>query len=200
MSYKNYGYKQPPNVLIKYNISHDDYVFPVLGETFSIKDELKALGAHFTSGLNWFFTDEEIAKKCGRPYCKIAAKDIVRSTGVNKFSFIYPEELKAMVEPFQPKKEAEPVGSTDSEYVGAVGNEVSADVEVKKVFTFNGRYGVSYMFVMEDEDGNTFTWSTKSRTPEDYPEGSKFTVTGKVKEHREYNNIKQTVLNYCKMS
>ena len=56
------------------------------------------------------------------------------------------------------------------------------------------------MFLMEDEDGNVFVWNTKSRNADDYPEETRWTVRGKVKEHKEYNGVKQTVLTYCKMT
>ena len=200
MAYSKYSYKKPMNVLTSYHMNHDGSIYPILGETYSVKDELKALGAKFVRGLGWFFVDKELAEKCGRPYCEIPVKDIVRCTGVNKFDFIYEEELKAMVEPFQPKVEKETIGSVDSEFIGEVGAEITAEVEIKKVFTFNGRFGESFMFVMEDEDGDTFTWTTKSRNAEDFPEGTTWVVTGKVKEHRVYNDVKQTVLTYCKMT
>lgn len=205
MAYNSGAYRKPSNVLTKYGMTHDGKVYPVLGETYSIKDELKALGATFTRGLGWFFVDKTLADKCGRPYCELPVAEIVRSTGPNKFDFIYEEDLKAMIEPFQPVVEREVFGSTTSEFVGEVGREIQVEIEVKKVFTFNGRFGESFMFLMEDENGNVFVWNTKSRNADDYPEETHWTVTGKVKEHRVYNikdgiGIKQTVLTYCKMS
>ena len=204
MAYNTTAYKKPSNILTKYNMTHGGKVYPILGETYSIKDELKALGAVFSRGIGWFFVDKMMADKCGRPYCELPVSEIVRSTGPNKFDFIYEEELKAMIEPFQPKVERVIVGSADSDYVGEIGQEIEVDVDIKKVFAFNGRYGESYMFLMEDEDGNVFVWNTKSRNADDYPEETRWTVRGKVKEHKEYDTkdgvrIKQTVLTYCKM-
>lgn len=196
----NKSYQKPANVLVKYGLTHEGNVYPVLGDTYPIKDELKAAGAYFTRGLGWFFADSVKAQECGHEFVTLQVSDVVRYVGPGRFDFIYEDELKKIVDKFQPKVEQEVLGTEDSTFLGTVGGELTVEVTIRKVFAFNGRYGESYMFVMEDANGNICVWNTKSRDAEDFPEGTSWTVTGKVKEHKVYNGINQTVMNYCKMS
>lgn len=200
MAYKKYAYSKPLNVIQKYGMDREGSIYPVLGETYSIKEELKALGAQFTGGLNWFFVDKTAAEKCGRPFCELAVKDITRVVDVDRYEFIYEDMLKAAVEQFQPKADPKVVEPSTSEFIGTVGLLLEVEVEVKKTFTFDGRYGESTMFVMEDSEGNVFVWTTTSRTSDDYPEETRWTITGTIKEHKLYNDVKQTILTRCRFA
>ena len=196
----NKSYQKPANVLVKYGLTHEGNVYPVLGDTYPIKDELKAAGAYFTRGLGWFFADSVKAQECGHEFVTLQVSDVVRYVGPGKFDFIYEDELKALVDQFQPKEERDTIGSEKSAFVGTPGEEISIAIIVRRVFSFTNRYGESHMFIMEDKEGNIFTWTTKSRTPADYPEGSTWGVSAKLKEHKVYEGVNQNVLTYCKMS
>jgi len=82
-----------------------------------------------------------------------------------------------------------------SEYQGTVGEWMTKSVEIKKNIELDGRYGTSHMHIMEDEVGNVYVWISSSKSLE---EESVHTLKMKVKEHKEYNNTKQTVVWYCK--
>ena len=66
---------------------------------------------------------------------------------------------------------------------------------VVKNITLEGYYGINHMHIMEDEDGNTFVWTTAARN---WEEESEHTIIGTVKDHRTYKNVKQTILTRCK--
>lgn len=82
-----------------------------------------------------------------------------------------------------------------SEYQGSVGEWIVKDVVVKKNISLNSRYGESHMHILEDESENVYVWTTGSKN---FAEETRMTLKMKVKEHKEYNGTKQTVVWYCK--
>lgn len=98
-----------------------------------------------------------------------------------------------------------------SNYVGNVGDKVSVKVTYLNSYSYSTRFGYSYIHLFVDGDGNIFKWTTSqavlyelyyavanitSRHALD--KGATVKLTGKVKEHSEYRNQKQTVLTRCK--
>lgn len=83
-----------------------------------------------------------------------------------------------------------------SEYQGEVGDWLEREVTIKKNVPVDGRFGESRVHIMEDTDGNEYVWITASKNLE---VGYKCIMRMKVKEHKEYNGVKQTVVYYCKM-
>lgn len=112
-----------------------------------------------------------------------------------------------------------------SEYQGEVGKKITVKiVNVRSVSyeaTFGWRTTTKHIYIMKDASGNTYTWNTENYLGYDvetdgkewYREDSKgrhyywhiieddeeFMITGTVKEHKEYDGVKQTVLTRCKM-
>ena len=82
-----------------------------------------------------------------------------------------------------------------SEYQGKVGEWLTKDVVVKKNIALNSRYGESHMHILHDADENVYVWITASKN---FKTGSSIHLKMKVKEHKEYNGTKQTVVWYCK--
>ena len=83
-----------------------------------------------------------------------------------------------------------------SEYQGEVGDWLERKVTIKKNVPVDGRFGESRVHIMEDADGNEYVWITASKNLE---VGYKCVMRMKVKEHKEYNGVKQTIVYYCKM-
>ncbi|QHJ79063.1 MAG: hypothetical protein [Caudoviricetes sp.] len=84
-----------------------------------------------------------------------------------------------------------------SEYQGNPKDRLTLDVQVTHYRVSEGYYGVSTWIVMQDEQGNVYTWSASKLI--DITVGHEFKLVGTVKEHKEYNDIKQTVLTRCKI-
>ena len=80
------------------------------------------------------------------------------------------------------------------DYVGEVGERKVFTLRIKKAITLTGFYGVSTMHIMEDENGNTFVWTTAAKTLE---VGATYMLKGTVKDHKEYKGVKQTILTRC---
>ena len=98
-----------------------------------------------------------------------------------------------------------------SEYVGNVGDKISIKVTYLNSYTYNTNFGSSYIHLFVDDNGNIFKWSTGTGlrfTVEDtrsnysqwygLDKGATVQLSGKIKDHNEYRNQKQTVLTRCK--
>lgn len=85
--------------------------------------------------------------------------------------------------------------SAVNEYVGQVGKKWSGELTVKKTIRFLGHYGASYLHIMADNMGRTFTWKASGKELE----VGTYAITGTVKEHTEFRGVRQTVLTRCKV-
>lgn len=83
-----------------------------------------------------------------------------------------------------------------SEYQGEVGSWIECNVTVVKKVTLNGRYGDSYMHIMQDANENVYVWTTSSKSLDI---DAQYNIKMKVKEHKEYKGTKQTIVWYCKI-
>lgn len=83
-----------------------------------------------------------------------------------------------------------------SEYQGEIGKWITRALTIDKNIFFDNRYGTSCMHVMHDSDGNVFVWTSNSKM---YEENSNINLKMKIKDHKEYNGVKQTIVYYCKV-
>jgi hypothetical protein len=87
----------------------------------------------------------------------------------------------------------------NSDFVGNVKERIrDLALTIIKISSLGyGQYGPSYLHLMEDAGGNVFSWVTGSKIEQ--PEGSEVKIDASVKEHKVYNNVKQTVLTRCRV-
>lgn len=86
---------------------------------------------------------------------------------------------------------------SSAEWVGEVGKKYSGNLKVIKTFALASQYGVINIYTMEDADKNIFVWKTAG---EELEEGKSYQITGTIKEHSTYRDVKQTVLTRCKVN
>lgn len=89
------------------------------------------------------------------------------------------------------RREANP-GHEPSEYVGEVGQRFEAEYKVEKIIPIDGMYGLSYLNIFSNEDGNTFSWFASKKG--DHQEGDTIALRATVKAHQEYKGERRTVL------
>ena len=86
-----------------------------------------------------------------------------------------------------------------SSYMGEIGDKVSFEVaDFRTIASWSNNYGAYvcvYKFV--SKDGLEATWKTSTDIDYDLIIGS--VISGTVKEHKEYNGVKQTELTRCKV-
>lgn len=96
------------------------------------------------------------------------------------------------------KKAAEAARKSEesSEYVGDIGEKVTVDVtSVVKVSEWDNQFGSTYLYKIFGADGNVYMWYS-SRWFGDNPEWE--SLSGTIKDHQEYRDIKQTILTRCR--
>lgn len=178
----------------------------ILGDTYKVKDDLKAQGAKWDKRTDHWHIDHKIEgfdlievsvdemyyKNLSGVYHWSNGKSVPEDK--NEDHYIYKIELA------EESRRIKIEGV--SEYVGNIGEKL--EVEATYVFnasyktSFYGRPQFNYIYNFKDENGNVFVWKTTSFM--DLDRGIKVKVTGVVKEHSEYNEVKQTVLKNCKVT
>lgn len=180
----------------------------VLGNTYPIKDELKAAGAHFKPGLGWYFDHVSY----DYPTQKIERDDFmsnfsmadlmidVEDADPTEVLLYHYDEGRArdFVKEIQDKYRKANTKPSNSQWVGEVGDKIEKELKLEDshpfISSFTGDPMCVYKFV--DEFGNVFTWITSDR--ENLVDGGTYEVKGTIKNHSEYRDEKQTVLTRCK--
>lgn len=190
-----------PEMLMEKGFNAEGKVYAATGDTYSIKDELKEVGAHWKPRLNsWIFTEPHPEYHT----VEISWEEVIEPNfegGWLDWKDINPSEL---IQSKLPKVE-KPV----SQYVGEVGKRLEAEVTLVDVFGFEvpsftpwGGTDTKMVYKFEDASGNILVWFTTGYglDAQQYPQGSILKIRGTVKEHSEYKGSKQTVLQRVKVA
>lgn len=90
------------------------------------------------------------------------------------------------------------IASLVSAYQGNIKDKLSVEVTVSfKLVTF-GYYSPQTWLLMKDDNGNVYSWNASKEL--DVVEGDVISITGTVKEHKQYKDVAQTVLTRCKLT
>ena len=85
-----------------------------------------------------------------------------------------------------------------SAYQGEIGKKFTFKVkDIECISSWNSAYGLVSMYKMTDETGNIYIWKTSTLV-----ESRKFInkqLICTVKDHSEFNNVKQTIITRCKL-
>lgn len=177
----------------KMGMNENGKAWIVLGNTYEIKDDLKAAGAKFNNLLGWHFDHEPSEYNC----FELSVDEIAETDKAGVWELFDDWWVQKIV---KEQKDAH-APKTASEYIGEVGQKLTVDVSLTRIcqfethFTYRGE--TSYIYKFADVNGNTITWKTAKHL--DIEEGWTGKVTGTVKEHSEYKGDKQTVLTRCKI-
>jgi len=92
---------------------------------------------------------------------------------------------------------------TPSEFIGEVGKRCTFDLTFVNFFTFEGFYGVTYIYKFTDVTGNVVIWKTTSA--EEFVQGEEVKMVAMVKAHEVYKDHKggttnQTIVNRPKFT
>lgn len=160
--------------------------FIVYGNTYPIKDDLKADGYKFSKELMWHGP----RAVCVPEDCFV---ERINWTDVYKWN----DELGRMEITEEGRKFLNDIFSKNALgiYIGEIGERLR-DVPVifEKMITFDGKYGESHVYKFNSE-GAQISWFTTCI--KDLEEGARYTLTGTVKKHEIYGNVKTTYLNRC---
>lgn len=182
--------------------SSDGITWIFLGDTFSIKEELKAQGAKFDYRLGWH-ADHSIPEFSSvaltvSQLCKKKEMEIDGEKRDGSWEFIRNDEIEMLIREANRNNSNEP----ESQHVGNVGEkiEITATFTAEHSFEthFNYHTITNYIYTFTDESGNVFIWKTTAIIWE--KTGTKIKLKGTIKAHGEFRNIKQTELMRCKIT
>lgn len=157
----------------------------------TLTDEEMAAGKAIVDSLAAMSADEAIENSLNdarllalQSYCKLSM-------------FGYVAYAPVAFKRFEDKKKAAEKAS-ESRYVGTIGEKWSGKVNDFHLLTHwdNGFGGTVYLYSFKDEDGNEMVW----KASKGIQTASVSTLTGTVKEHKEYKGKAQTVLTRCKVA
>lgn len=87
------------------------------------------------------------------------------------------------------------VEELNNEYLGVIGDKLESEMKVVKSTSFDGEYGVTYIYIFKTSNNQILKWFTKTT---DIPEDT-FKAKFTVKDHSEYKGRKETVVTRLKI-
>lgn len=168
-------------------------IFVVTGEnTYAVKDELKELGCKYKPQFGWYCTHAVDVPvnygMIGIPFDQVCEwNPIARKILIKGCAKEVADAAKNEVAP-----------KSDSEYIGEVKQRLR-DMEV--VYTncreVESQYGISLLYTFKSGE-NVLVWFCSGKGIDPSIEvGETVLLTGTVKDHKEYNGVKQTRLSRC---
>ena len=170
-----------------FNAEGETYI--VTGDSYSIKDELKEAGFRFSGALKRWMrgTNEGYEDKTEKFTTDQLVDFSAWGTGE------YKSDAKDLVD--EALRANDPVPA--SEYVGEIKDRLTLTVTLVRKGGYEGCYGHSNIYTFQDENESVFTWFSSVYIDKEI--GDTFSIVGTVKDHKEYNGVKQTVLTRCKV-
>ena len=162
-------------------------------DSYTIKDELKEAGARWDSNMKrWTFPQKPEKWQT----VEVAFDELYEiDETYGSVDYRYDVDAKALV------NSRIQIPESTSVFVGEVGKRATFDVtligtrswEISDPF---GRPDTQTLYMFEDTDGNSIVWKTTSFgiSAGEHPVGSRLSIKGTVKDHKEYKGVKQTVL------
>ena len=176
--------------LEKNNFSADGYTYIITGDSYSIKDELKAGGWRFDPVIKWHKADPAGYED---RVIKINVEDCFEGSAWGDYHYKtgskdYIDNLLAAAQP-----------KVDSEWIGEVGDKITnIKVQLVRKYTMDGKYGVTTLYGFQDENGNIINWW--SSTFQEIEQGQWTTIIhATIKKLDEYKGVKQTVITRAKL-
>ena len=159
------------------------------GNTYEIKDQLKELGCKFNPAFGWYSAQPiDIPENYGM--VSINFYDVYTWFPLSN-KFMLKDDAKKIADTAKATLEPE----SHSEYEGEIKERLrDLEVTLTAIRSFDGYYGTSFIYTFTHGE-NVLTWITSSC--KDIEVGNEFYLTGTVKEHSEYKNIKTTYLTRC---
>lgn len=156
--------------------------FVVTGDSYSIKEELKAAGFRFNNHLKWHrATPGEF------PCIEIKAEEVLdfSAWGTGSYHADAQKVVQDKLDALKPKSTSEWVGEEKDRITDLL-------VTVKNIHRYESRYGYGRIYTFEDENSNIIKWFTSSNPQIDA--GEQVLMSATIKELSEYKGEKQTVI------
>ena len=169
-----------------------------LAEERAHADELKELGCKYVKALSCWSSDHELESI---KTIKVHASDLyeIDGAGVYLWQWMKVSEALAII---QQANEDLKASESKSSYVGKIGDRIEIKARLTKCHSYNSTFNyhtvTTFINIFTDEAGNVYVW--KSTAFFDAGLDDVVIIKGTVKDHSEYNGIKQTILTRCKVT
>lgn len=183
-----------PKILEDKGFNAGGKLYAAVGDTYSIKDQLREAGAKWKPDLNsWIFTEapkDYVTVELTADECL----DFFEDEGYVSWKQL---NYKELIQSKLPKED-----TVVSEYVGSIGERIELEVTLEKVRSWEvpsySGWGTAtkVLYAFRDTCGNILVWTTTGYGA-DLHEGDKAILRGTVSEHKEYAGEKQTSLKRC---
>lgn len=179
--------------LEKHQFNADGDTFLFLGDTFIIRERIKETGAMYNAVLGWHIANPVD----GFEYLKVNIDEIATH------ALYWGYTITATFADIEAKKAAAmPAKQNLSKHVGNVGDRITFNAKYIRCASWENNFiswrpTTTYLYSFEDENGNVFIWKTGKGLPQGVEIGDPLTISGTIKEHDEYKEVKQTVLTRC---
>lgn len=185
-------------------ITHNLLFVVVGGNTYEVKDALKEQGARYIKGLGWYFNEEQAKEvKLEAPYelFQVKTTDVIEDFNPYGYGcpYIKDEWTKKIKDLCKEKKDTEePAEVADSTfYEGEIGQRIrKIPVVLKSSRIISTDWGSTNLYTFEDGT-HIFVWFTQSDIGLCFGIGAELTLSGTIKDFKEYNDVKQTILSRC---
>lgn len=184
-----------PEIYQDHGFSSEGKIYVVTGNTYEIREELKAAGAKWFSALrSWGFTEDTDKY----PTVQISFDEcytVDMETGCVNWN--YETGNEDLIKSKMPKVE----NSLESSFIGSIGDKLDQVVTFVRYFEYErdsySGWGkeIARIYKFVDEHGNILIWNTGSWKT--LQEGKRYNLKGKIKEHNTYNGENQTILTIC---
>lgn len=173
--------------LEKNSFNEDGTCFIITGDSYSIKDELKAAGWKFSRQFLWHKPDPAGYED---KVIKLNLSEVGSWTVYG--AFVFNEDAADYIK----QKLDDALPPSKSEWLEG---EKVEDLIVTFVSKreFDGYYGLTNILTFETEEGNVLTWYTS--TNQNLEIGESYFISGKIKDRKEYKGVKTTILTRCKI-
>ena len=162
------------------------YITIFKGDTYAEVDWFRASIARYARWWGWYIiSTEEVPTDlpAGLTPVRLSWESVGQDSGELKPESLIKEAVEALI-----------YDESESEYVGAIGERLELFLTVEKVIELDNNFGRSSMHIMRDDCGNSYVWTTASKT---WSVSSEHHIKGTVKDHRKYHNQCQTILTRC---
>ena len=189
-----------------HGIGEDDMIYIVANcNSYNIKDILKDAGARFMTGLGWYFGSEnkpevsELNLPAGYENMilfPIEYGSLMEWNIVTKRPYFLPDAITNTLAEIQ-KAISASNAENPSQFVGEIGDRLrkkrATFISCRQIHT---KYGESNIYTFTI-DKNVFIWFTQSEPKFELLPGKEVELSGTIKDHKEYDGIKQTYLSRC---
>lgn len=152
-------------------------------DSFNLKNDIKAAGGRYNEYTGWYFSEPHEEFKT----VEITAEEALIEDEWGKLD--WRNTIRDAVKAKQP--------ANPSKHIGAVGDKLELEVTHIRTGGYDTQFGYTYVHSFKDADGNILVWKTAACSGF---ESTTLRLKGTVKDHDEYNGVKQTILTRCKIA